>query len=419
MKAMKLFAALATIALAATACNNRPEPTPEPEQKVISVSTSLYSFTKATDTAFESGDAIGVHIISNQPNEPYLNNAKYTYNGTAWKGEQTNYWYKDESVVADIYAYYPYSANGGYNATGINFTVNSDQTTPAGYTASDLMLAQASSKPTAEAVKLGFKHALSKVVVNINSELDEAIADVMFSDVYGTANVSLAGGAATVGGSKGGIKALKVKDTQWQLILVPQENVTPKLIVTTSAQKQYTFDIESAVSFAAGKVSTTTISLTKESISTSFTTEVTDWSADKELNFSQTTSSDVVVPRAKAVYFKPNDNWLKDGAWFAAYFWNDTEVTWERMTLDEEYNLYVCYTTPNMPNVIFTRMTPNSSVLGWNDPQVEGGVLVWNQTNDLVVPDSDRSLYILADDAWSNGEGNWTTLKAYLSEIGQ
>ena len=72
-----------------------------------------------------------------------------------------------------------------------------------------------------------------------------------------------------------------------------------------------------------------------------------------------------------------------------------------------------------MPIVIFTRMTPNSSVLGWNDPLVEGGVLVWNQTNDLVVPDSENSLYILADDAWSNGEGNWTTLKSYLLEIGK
>ena len=417
MKAMKLFAALATIALAATACNNRPEPTPELEQKVISVATSLYNFTKATDTAFEAGDAIGIHMVTDHT---YLDNAKYaTTNGTTWKGEQTNYWYKDESVTADIYAYYPYSAKGAYNVNGYDFTVNSDQTTHANYTASDLMIATANSKPTAEPVYLNFKHALSKVVVNINSELDEAIADVMLSDVYGSATVALNGATATISGSKGGIKALSVKDNQWQLIIVPQENVTPKLIVTTSAQKQYTFDIESAVSFAAGKVSTTTISLTKESISTSFTTEVTDWSADKELNFSQTTSSDVVVTRTKAVYFKPNDNWLKDGAWFAAYFWNDTEVTWERMTLDEEYNLYVCYITPNMPNVIFTRMTPNSSVLGWNDPLVEGGVLVWNQTSDLVVPDSDRSLYILADDAWSNGEGRWTLLKEYLNEIGQ
>lgn len=407
MKKFTILATLAMVALAAISCNKNEEPKPQTEQKVISVSTSLYSFTKATDTAFESGDAIGVHIISNQPNEPYLNNAKYTYNGTAWKGEQTNYWYKDESVVADIYAYYPYSANGGYNATGINFTVNSDQTTPAGYTASDLMLAQASSKPTAEAVKLGFKHALSKVVVNINSELDEAIADVMFSDVYGTANVSLAGGAATVGGSKGGIKALQVTDNQWQLILVPQENVTPKLIVTTTAQKQYTFDIESAVSFVAGKVSTTTISLTKESISTSFTTEVTDWTADKELNFSQSGSQDVIIPSGgDTLYLDPNI-WSTDSPWFAAYFWADNvDAIWVKMADEDGDGIYACEIPEGVSNVIFTRMNPASSVLGWSDAAVDK--LVWNQTADLTF---EGNLFVVNEwDVDGKSTGSWDTL---------
>ena len=416
MKKLTTLATLVMVALAAISCNNREEPTPQTEQKVISVATSLYNFTKATDTAFEADDAIGIHIVTNNT---YLDNAKYTYNGTAWKGEQTNYWYKDENVTSNIYAYYPYTNAGAYSAEGYSFTINPDQTTPAGYTASDLMVANTTSKPTAEPVYLNFHHALSKVVININSELEETVSSVMFCDVYGTAQVSLDGKTATASGSKGDVKALNVKDNVWQLIVVPQAEVSPRLIITTSAQKQYTFDIESATTFAGGKVSTATISLTKESISTSFTTEVTDWTADKELNFGQTGSSDVVVPRNKAIYFKPNNNWLNDGAWFAAYFWNGTEVVWERMTLNEEHNLYVCYITANMPNVIFTRMTPNSSVLGWNDPLVEGGVLVWNQTNDLVVPDSENSLYILADDAWSNGEGNWTTLKSYLLEIGK
>ena len=402
MKKFTILATLVMVALAAISCNNREEPTPQTEQKVISVATSLYNFTKATDTAFEADDAIGVHIISNQPNEPYLNNAKYTYNGTAWKGEQTNYWYKDESVVADIYAYYPYSANGGYNATGINFTVNSDQTTPAGYTASDLMVANTTSKPTAEPVYLNFHHALSKVVININSELDEAVADVMFSDVYGTANVSLAGGAATVGGSKGGIKALKVKDTQWQLILVPQAEVSPRLIITTSAQKQYTFDIESATTFAGGKVSTATISLTKESISTSFTTEVTDWTADKELNFGQTGSSDV-TPTSKTIFFQPNENWLKDDARFAAYFWNESgDNMWIDMDQVGSSNWYCCKTPEGFANIIFCRMDPSTKENLWDNK--------WNQSADLTVPTDNQILYTLEEGEWDNGKGSWSKL---------
>ena len=92
MKKLTTLATLVMVALAAISCNNREEPTPQTEQKVISVATSLYNFTKATDTAFEADDAIGIHIVTNNT---YLDNAKYTYNGTAWKGEQTNYWYKD------------------------------------------------------------------------------------------------------------------------------------------------------------------------------------------------------------------------------------------------------------------------------------------------------------------------------------
>ncbi len=350
MKKLTTLATLAMVALAAISCNNREEPTPQTEQKVISVATSLYNFTKATDTAFEADDAIGIHIVTDNT---YLDNAKYTYNGTAWKGEQTNYWYKDESVTANIYAYYPYTNAGAYSAEGYSFTINPDQTTPAGYTASDLMVANTTSKPTAEAVKLGFKHALSKVVININSELEETVSSVMFCDVYGTAQVSLDGTTTTASGSKGDVKALNVKDNVWQLIIVPQAEVSPRLIITTSAQKQYTFDIESATTFAGGKVSTATISLTKESISTSFTTEVTDWTADKELNFGQTGSSDVVIPSSgDTIYLSPSI-WNADSPWFAAYFWVDGgSSTWVKLTDENSDGIYEGVIPEGMTTVI-------------------------------------------------------------------
>ena len=384
------------VALAAISCNNREEPNPQTEQKVISVATSLYNFTKATDTAFEADDAIGIHIVTDNT---YLDNAKYTYNGTAWKGEQTNYWYKDESVTSNIYAYYPYTNAGAYNAEGYSFTINPDQTTPAGYTASDLMVANTTSKPTAEAVKLGFKHALSKVVININSELEETVSNVMFCDVYGTAQVSLDGTTATASGSKGDIKALNIKDNMWQLIIVPQAEVSPRLIITTSAQKQYTFDIESATTFAGGKVSTATISLTNESISTSFTTEVTDWTADKELNFGQTGSSDV-TPTSKTILFKPNENWLKDGARFAAYFWNESGDMWIDMDQVGSSTMYSCKTPEGFANIIFCRMCPDNKENVWENK--------WNQSADLTVPTDNQILYTLEEGEWDNGKGSWS-----------
>ena len=398
MKKLTILATLAMVALAAISCNNREEPTPQTEQKVISVATSLYNFTKATDTAFEADDAIGIHIVTDNT---YLDNAKYTYNGTAWKGEQTNYWYKDENVTSNIYAYYPYTNAGAYSAEGYSFTINPDQTTPAGYTASDLMVANTTSKPTAEPVYLNFHHALSKVVININSELEETVSSVMFCDVYGTAQVSLDGTTATASGSKGDIKALNIKDNMWQLIIVPQAEVSPRLIITTSAQKQYTFDIESATTFAGGKVSTATISLTKESISTSFTTEVTDWTADKELNFGQTGSSDV-TPTSKTIFFQPNENWLKDGARFAAYFWNESGDMWIDMDQVGSSNWYCCKTPEGFANIIFCRMDPSTKENLWENK--------WNQSADLTVPTDNQILYTLEEGEWDNGKGSWSKL---------
>lgn len=406
MKKLTTLATLVMVALAAISCNNREEPTPQTEQKVISVATSLYNFTKATDTAFEADDAIGIHIVTDNT---YLDNAKYTYNGTAWKGEQTNYWYKDESVTSNIYAYYPYTNAGAYSAEGYSFTINPDQTTPAGYTASDLMVANTTSKPTAEPVYLNFHHALSKVVININSELEETVSSVMFCDVYGTAQVSLDGTTATASGSKGDVKALNVrdydvnvKDNVWQLIIVPQAEVSPRLIITTSAQKQYTFDIESATTFAGGKVSTATISLTKESISTSFTTEVTDWTADKELNFGQTGSSDV-TPTSKTIFFQPNENWLKDDARFAAYFWNESgDNMWIDMDQVGSSNWYCCKTPEGFANIIFCRMDPSTKENLWDNK--------WNQSADLTVPTDNQILYTLEEGEWDNGKGSWSKL---------
>lgn len=287
MKATKLFAMALCLATLATACKD-PIDEPTPEGKKISVSAQMYNFTRATDTSFEEGDKIGLHIIT--PTATWLDNALYTYTEGKLVGAQTNLWYTEEDVTSDVVAYYPYSEQGAYNPAGYTFTVNADQSTAAAYTASDLMVAATTSAPTEEAVTLPFRHALSKVVVKIDNQLGEDIANVWFSDVYGTTTVNMLDGTSVVGGSKGTIKAASVTINEaaaWAFILVPQSEVSPKLIVTTASEKQYTFNISAPTTFSAGKVSTAEISLTQESISTNFTPTITDWEADNELQFNQ------------------------------------------------------------------------------------------------------------------------------------
>lgn len=283
MKIAKLFVAAMSLAVVATACQEPMESvTPKGEGMEIAVSAQMYNFAKATDTAFEEGDQIGLHIVTNSV---YLNNAKYTFSEGALVSESENYWYDDKSVEAKVLAYYPYNADATYKAEGYTFTVEADQSVEGGYAASDLLVASTTSKPTKETVTLPFKHALSKVVININSELDEAVESVMFADVYGSAVINLAYGTSTVNGQKGIIKAAKVANKEsYTLIIVPQTEVKPRILVTVG-EKQYNFNIEAAADFEAGKVATANITLTKELVGTDFSAEITDWVGDSELQF--------------------------------------------------------------------------------------------------------------------------------------
>ena len=282
MKIAKLFAVAMGAMAVMTACQE-PMESINPEQGLpISVNAQMYNFTKATDTAFEEGDQIGLHVVI--PQGAYLNNAKYTYTNGALVGANDNVWYGDETLEANVLSYYPYKAGAGYKAEGYTFTVEADQMTEGGYAASDLLVASTTSKPTKETVMLPFKHALSKIVININSELDEEVKEVMFADVYGSAVVNLVEGTSTVNGEKGNIKAAKVDADTWTLITVPQSEATPRILVVVG-DKQYNFDIEAATNFAAGKMATANLTLTKELIGAEFSTEITDWTADSEMQF--------------------------------------------------------------------------------------------------------------------------------------
>lgn len=278
IKNLLIVALAALIALAA--CKKEPAIAPKTDNS-INLSASVYGFTKATDTAFEEGDEIGVNVFTGK--ESWLENALYTYSSTGLTSETPNAWYDDEELEATLTAYYPYEA--GFTGT---FSVNADQSTVEKYAASDLLVATAKSLPTEEAINLPFKHALSKVVINVDNQLKEEIENVWFTDIYGEVTFELSDPETlAASGSKGTVKAYKSGENKWQFIIAPQADATPKLALTTTSGKQYTFILNEAVTFSAGKVSTATVTVSTETIYTSFTADIEDWVADNELNFSQ------------------------------------------------------------------------------------------------------------------------------------
>ena len=351
MKIKSLLSAAAAGLFMAVACQDGPVEKPVPAQKhTIKLNASLYQFTKATDTAFEEGDQISVNIFNP---ECYLYNAHFTYTGGQLTSATPYEWYEDTDVEATVTAMYPASETmEGFAATQ-SFMVNADQSTKAGYAASDLLLASTKAYPSEEAVNLPFKHALSKIVVNVDNQLKESIADVWFTDVLGEVTFSTADHSDLAAvGSAGTVKAYKSGENTWQLIVAPQ-TASPKLALTTASGKQYTFVLSEEVVFTSGKVSTATVTVSPESIYTSFTPEISDWVADKDLNFSQDdtevelpeveepvlTACKLTIKVNKAIdwYDKYVYAWDASSTYTAA--WPGTKAEWDK----EEGDYYVYY----------------------------------------------------------------------------
>ena len=275
-----LIATIAAVSVFA-ACNKEPQETPSNGLQ-IKLNASLYNFTKATDTAFEANDAISVNLYKGE--DSYINNAMFTYNGSALTSETQYNWYPETDVVGTITAFYPY-ATLAEGATNHTFTINADQSTVANFKASDFMTARTTSSPTENSVTLPFTHALAKIVVTIVNETTETVNAVMLTGVKGSVSYDLKTGAISTTGSAGTVSALNNNNT-WEVIIAPQ-TASPELVITTASEKQYTFTLAEDVTFNSGKYSTAAVTITSETISTSFTPNIQDWLEDNTLEFTQ------------------------------------------------------------------------------------------------------------------------------------
>ncbi len=145
--------------------------------------------TRVTETHFEKDDRIGLYVCTAEaPLEVggnYVNNALLTFNGSAWHPERPIFWTFNGSAwhperpifwnngSYDVYAYYP-QVSPVTSVDDLPFSVATDQQTagneqtPGGYEASDFLWASAK-KQTAgnEAVKLNFRHCMSKLTVRL------------------------------------------------------------------------------------------------------------------------------------------------------------------------------------------------------------------------------------------------------------
>ena len=235
-----------------------------------------YPTTRATATAFESGDVMGVFVsqYNGEDASPlqisgnYANNVKSIFDGTKWTNSPAIYW---ADGMFDVYAYYPYD-----KPTSVDehiFSVALDQSTPettdalSGYEASDFLWAKATRISKMDAVPLTFSHKMSKVVINLLKGNDyegdiPAEAVVRIHNTVPTAVVDIASGVVTKFGyeSAKSITAKKVSDGVYTAIIVPQR-MEAKLPLIEVLSHGVSYLVESKFVFRGGTQHTINLTL--------------------------------------------------------------------------------------------------------------------------------------------------------------
>lgn len=247
---------------------------------------------KATDTAFEDNDQVG--IFAGAPIS--VSNVKAAVAGSALTPETAIKWTKGSTAEVEFFAYYPY-AEGAVKA--YPFAVAADQSKVADYKKSDLMIAAAKSAPKEEAVALKFNHALSKVTIALDNKLEGVtVTKVEALNVALGATVDLQTGAVSaVDETLKTVVANKVADNSYQLLIVPQ-TAKPTVKVTLSNGEAYLYELTAAFTFKPGKkaAASLVVKAPEPEQEVTFSFEIVDWEAEATaLEFGEQTAAENIT----------------------------------------------------------------------------------------------------------------------------
>lgn len=230
---------------------------------------------KATDTAFENGDRIGVFAGSpiTRINVPgTVNSSK----GVTFEAGSEICWQAGQTAATTFAAYYPYNADCDASATDpfkFTFSVPSDQSSAAKYAAADLLTAVASNvnvpadPENADPVNLAFGHRGAKFVINVTKEISAGVEDVEILDTQLRGVVDMATSSVGNLSQPGTIDAFRPNasaDT-FEAIILPAEGIAPRIRVTVSGGTMYTFSMEGTTTFESGKQYTATVHIGAQS----------------------------------------------------------------------------------------------------------------------------------------------------------
>lgn len=288
---LSVFFLLACSSGAENGVDDEPTP-PQPEKPTVRIPIGISTYiTRVTETAFESGDRIGLYVVNRnddgsqndlKPSGNYVDNMRYTYSYNTWTPDETVYW-KDDKTCADFYLYYPYQAAHA-NENPLVFKVEADQSNVNSYKNSDVIIGSTLNvAPSQTTVYIASKHVMSQVIIDLKPGEGFTDASLAASDVKVTLNIPAV--SANIeepimnsdGESLTMTPMTPYKDGNvYRAIVVPQQVAQTNLINVNVDGRDFVFS--KAFDFVSGKSYTFNVTLAKKSSGLNAT--ITGWDSD-------------------------------------------------------------------------------------------------------------------------------------------
>lgn len=274
---MKRYFSIALAALAIAACQQPVQPDLTPGKVQVEP-----VITKATEVNFEAGDQIGFTMTKVNGTEAYADNAALTFDGTVFSGDLK--WYADAYSEADVYAYYPYNANG----TPAAYAAVLDQT--AGIAQADFMAAAKKGVlPTPNAITMVFKHLMTKIVVNIDNQSGADVTAVKILGGDAACEIDLPNLAVLPASGAMPTELTEITAYEatagkvWKAIIIPQ-TVKLSVEVSLSNGKKITQPLAEMTLKSGGQYSINA-RLLQDDMTVSASGEIENWTDEGEIGF--------------------------------------------------------------------------------------------------------------------------------------
>ena len=291
-KIIWVCAAIAALVSCQKPTDITPDVPQQPNEEKLRMNVVADVQTKVTDTYYESGDKVGIYVVSYRDGNPGIlaasgnlyDNVMHTYS-SSWTSAQEMYW-PDKETPADFYCYYPYGNPG--SVTAYPFTVNADQSSLANYKASDFAWGKATAvAPTEDLINIATHHALSNVHIYIKpgdgftaESLAAAQVQVSVRNVKNSAYVNLSTGNVTATGSVSQITPYKESD-YYRAIVVPQTVADGSQLIVVNVNG-VDYALKKGFTFLSGKQHKFTVNVNKTG--SGVNVGIGDWEVDTDDN---------------------------------------------------------------------------------------------------------------------------------------